>query len=60
MHGDTAYGSFVRESPPRPDARPGAAVIFAAHDALTDGPDNNRYIFHSASDDLNVSNGLND
>ena len=61
MHGDAAYRRFIGKSPARPDARPSLAVVLAAHDALTDGPDNNGYVSHISSQyDWNDWNGLTD
>jgi hypothetical protein len=49
MHRDTTHRCFIGKSPPRPDASPSLAVVFAAHNALADSPDNDRYFFHKTS-----------
>jgi hypothetical protein len=59
MHRDATHRSLIGKPTPRTDARPGLAVILATHDALTHCANNNGYVFHDPSDDLNNLNGFN-
>src|SRR6185503_4948059 len=46
IHRDATHRRLISESPARTDARPGLAVILAAHNTLTDRANDNCYIFH--------------
>src|SRR5688572_122300 len=49
VHSDTAHRRLVGKSTPRSYAHPGLSIVFAPHDALPDGANDDCQIFHGSS-----------